>query len=343
MAYIEWLRSRVGKRKILLVFSSVVLNDESGRILLQRRADNGRWGLPGGLLEPGETIIECAHRELSEETGLQAGELRLVGIYTDPRYDSVYPNGDQVQQFTVCFAGQVSGGELQIDSHVPGGSETLDLAFFAPDELPFDELPNFYQDMLRHARGDARRHALRHTLDGSQAKNGHIPVLLPPYTCPDPINIIDLLRPLIGPALYIGVGAIGVVVRQDGRILATRRSDNGEWTLPGGFMHIGENAEHTAVREVLEETGVHIALERFIGLSSQRQAWVYPNGDAVQSVIAIFRARPTGGVLQADGTETSQVSWMLPEEILALHTHPILARINQAALAHLESGVFVVC
>jgi len=98
MSYIKWLREKIGTQKTILVFTTVILRDEGGRILLQRRADVDRWGLPGGVLEPGENILSCAQRELEEETGLTAGELSLVGVYTDPRYDSVYPSGDQVQQ-----------------------------------------------------------------------------------------------------------------------------------------------------------------------------------------------------------------------------------------------------
>ena len=48
MAYIEWLREKVGRRKVFLVFGTVVLRDENGRILLQRRTDFSFWGLPGG-------------------------------------------------------------------------------------------------------------------------------------------------------------------------------------------------------------------------------------------------------------------------------------------------------
>ena len=115
MSYISYMRGLVGHAKIFLAFASVVLRDQAGRILLQRRADFDVWGLPGGCLELGEDILSCARRELLEESGMTAGPLRLVGIYSEPAYDTVYPNGDQVQQYTVCFEGCLKDGKLTAD------------------------------------------------------------------------------------------------------------------------------------------------------------------------------------------------------------------------------------
>jgi hypothetical protein len=100
MAYIEWLRSRVGKRKILLVFSSVVLSDENGRILLQRRGQQA-LGLPAAF-GTGRDDHRMRPPQLCEETVCRP--TAAWWHYTDPRYDWSI-NGDAVQQFTVCFAG----------------------------------------------------------------------------------------------------------------------------------------------------------------------------------------------------------------------------------------------
>lgn len=68
--YINWIRSRVGHEKVILVFAGGCLFDEDGKVLLQKRGDSGKWGFPGGAIELGETPEETAARELKEETGL---------------------------------------------------------------------------------------------------------------------------------------------------------------------------------------------------------------------------------------------------------------------------------
>ncbi|MDX2097307.1 MAG: NUDIX hydrolase [Leptolyngbyaceae cyanobacterium bins.59] len=65
-----------------------------GRIVLIRRRDNGRWSLPGGIVDWGENIETTVRRELQEETGLSLVKIRrLVGVYSapdrDPRIHSV--------------------------------------------------------------------------------------------------------------------------------------------------------------------------------------------------------------------------------------------------------------
>lgn len=317
--YLEFIRGHVGHREIFLAFSSVVLHDEQGRILLQRRADFDIWGLPGGILELGETIEACARRELYEETGLTAGELRLVGVYSDPRYRSTYPNGDRVQQFTICFAGVKAGGVLTSD-----GMETTDLRFFPAAEIDFDRLPSFYAAMVYEALA------------------GGPPAFRPPYCEAETTDQVALMRSFIGHAPFIGVGAIAVVVDAKRRILLTHRIDDGEWCLPGGFSNLGENAACTAIREIREETGLEIEIERLMGVFSPDECWLYPNGDRTQALGCVFRAHPVGGSEQVDGVETEALAWLAPEELLRSSTHPWLQRMHRAVVAHLDAGWFLV-
>lgn len=81
--YINWIRSRVGHEKVILVFAGGCLFDEDGKVLLQKRGDSGKWGFPGGAIELGETPEETAVRELKEETGLDVEVKDILGIYTD--------------------------------------------------------------------------------------------------------------------------------------------------------------------------------------------------------------------------------------------------------------------
>ncbi|HEX2184483.1 MAG TPA: NUDIX domain-containing protein [Chloroflexota bacterium] len=73
MGYVAELRALVGHRPLLVVAAGVLVFDAGGRVLLHRHRDTGRWGIPGGALEPGETLEAAARRELREETGVQAG------------------------------------------------------------------------------------------------------------------------------------------------------------------------------------------------------------------------------------------------------------------------------
>ena len=73
---------------------SVVL-DDAGRVLLQRRRDNGEWALPGGGIELDETAADAVVREIEEETGARAEVVRLIGVYSDPARTTVsYPDGN---------------------------------------------------------------------------------------------------------------------------------------------------------------------------------------------------------------------------------------------------------
>ena len=67
MGYIEELRALIGHRPIIMVGATVLITDFKGRLLLIRRHDNGCWGVPGGSMEPGESLEQTARRETREE------------------------------------------------------------------------------------------------------------------------------------------------------------------------------------------------------------------------------------------------------------------------------------
>jgi 8-oxo-dGTP pyrophosphatase MutT (NUDIX family) len=133
----------------LVVAASVLITDEDGRVLVQRRADSGNWALPGGGMDLGESLPECAVREVHEETGLSVELTGLVGIFSDPRHVIAYSDGEVRQQFNVCFAARIIGGEL-----TPSDESTA-LGFKSPAEL--QELPMHPTQRLR----------LRHYLSGA--------------------------------------------------------------------------------------------------------------------------------------------------------------------------------
>jgi ADP-ribose pyrophosphatase YjhB (NUDIX family) len=113
----------------LVVAASAVVTDDEGRILLQRRRDNARWAVPGGVMELGESIADTAVREVKEETGFDVAIERLVGIYSDPGHVVAYSDGEVRQQFSICFACRIVAGEAT------ASDESTEVGFFEPDEL----------------------------------------------------------------------------------------------------------------------------------------------------------------------------------------------------------------
>ncbi|MBV6703340.1 NUDIX hydrolase [Kitasatospora aureofaciens] len=125
----------------LVVAASAVVTDHEGRILLQRRTDNGLYAMPGGTMDLGESLPGTAVREVREETGLDVEITGLVGTYTDPRHVIAYSDGEVRQQFNVCFTARITGGELRISS------ESTDLRFVGPDDI--GDLPMHHTQRLR--------------------------------------------------------------------------------------------------------------------------------------------------------------------------------------------------
>ncbi|WP_435921502.1 NUDIX domain-containing protein [Paenibacillus sp. DYY-L-2] len=80
----------------ILVTAGAIIRDPEGRILLQRRSDYGDWGLPGGGMEPGETVEATMRREVLEETGLEVGECEFYAVYSGERMQYTYPDGNEV-------------------------------------------------------------------------------------------------------------------------------------------------------------------------------------------------------------------------------------------------------
>lgn len=132
MGYVEDLRKIVGHRPLILVGAVTVLIDESGRILLeQRRFPKESWGLPGGLMELGESTEDVARREVMEETGLTVKELQLINVYSGPNHFVVAENGDEFFVVTVAYYTKNFEGNLSVDE-----TESISFQFYDPKKLP---------------------------------------------------------------------------------------------------------------------------------------------------------------------------------------------------------------
>lgn len=90
-----------------------IINDN--RILMLKRMDNGKWTLPGGTMELDESLVDCAMREVREETGLDVLVSDIIGTYTDPDIRIEYSDGEVRREFTVLYYGTASNSEVAID------------------------------------------------------------------------------------------------------------------------------------------------------------------------------------------------------------------------------------
>ena len=103
MGYILELRKQVGHRPLIMTCAGVLLLNEKRELLLQKRADNGLWGYPGGSMELGDSFEDCARREVQEETGLICGNLEHFMNVSGEEVHYVYPNGDETSALTDSF------------------------------------------------------------------------------------------------------------------------------------------------------------------------------------------------------------------------------------------------
>jgi 8-oxo-dGTP pyrophosphatase MutT (NUDIX family) len=120
---------RLGREGKIRVGCSAAIFNEEGKILLTRRVDNGQWCLPSGGMDAGESTSETAIREVFEETGLQVGLTRLVGVYSDPNQLVMYVDGNKAQIVAIHFEAEVTGGTLGLSN------ETSDFGYFSLEEM----------------------------------------------------------------------------------------------------------------------------------------------------------------------------------------------------------------
>jgi ADP-ribose pyrophosphatase YjhB (NUDIX family) len=125
----------------LVPAASAIVVDANGRILLHRRRDNEMWALPGGKMEIGESLADCAVREVREETGLEVEPVAIVGIYTDPKHVFSYDDGEVRQEFSICLECRVRTGEIAVSD------ESFEVAFHHPTDI--ERLPMVASIRLR--------------------------------------------------------------------------------------------------------------------------------------------------------------------------------------------------
>lgn len=141
MGYVSELRKLVGNRPLILPGAVVLIFNDKDELLLQHRTDGG-WGLPGGIMELGESLEETGRREVKEETGLLIGDMKLEGVFSGSEYFLKVANGDELYSVTAVYSTRSYEGEIKIDE-----SESVDLQFFSLEQLP-DGLQKSYLDFI---------------------------------------------------------------------------------------------------------------------------------------------------------------------------------------------------
>jgi ADP-ribose pyrophosphatase YjhB (NUDIX family) len=148
--YIRALREKIGHDRLLNPGVAALIRDAEGRILLQRRSDDGSWSLPAGAVDPGERPGEALIREVFEETGLKVVPEQLAGVFSGPGFLHVYPHGDRLEVFSVVFLCRVVGGVLE-----PRDGESAEFRYVAAAELPDSGLLRRYpRELYSFQKGD---------------------------------------------------------------------------------------------------------------------------------------------------------------------------------------------
>jgi ADP-ribose pyrophosphatase YjhB (NUDIX family) len=149
LEYVKALRAMIGNKKIVLPGVRALMFDARGALLLEKQAHFGSWALPHGCVDVGESVLDALKREIKEETGLSIIRAEPFGLYTNPNYSVTYPNGDEVQTFSVAFLVREWSGELAAD-----GDEVSDLGFFPLANLPEPIYPIHLDTILDYRNGD---------------------------------------------------------------------------------------------------------------------------------------------------------------------------------------------
>lgn len=131
------LDERINHIPFIQTGAAIIIRNEDGQILLQKRADRNQWGLPGGCQELGEDLRVTAVREAYEETGikLEPNEIKLIDTLSGNKRKNSYPNGDIVYNNTSLYLADIMN---EMNLNLKCDSETKQLQFFSIKQIPKD-------------------------------------------------------------------------------------------------------------------------------------------------------------------------------------------------------------
>src|SRR5215831_12978951 len=127
---------------------------------------------------------------------------------------------------------------------------------------------------------------------------------------------IQALRALVGNQLLVLPAVTGLVFDARGQVLMARHSPDGIWAAPGGAVDPEEPPCDAVVRELREETGLHVEPIALRGVFAGPELRVrYANGDETAYVTSVFECTVAGGTLCPDGDEVLEARFVAPDEL----------------------------
>lgn len=135
-SYYLKLRRIVGRELLVYPVAAACIKDEKGNILLVKKRKSDLWGFPGGGIEPDETVLQALHREIKEELNLDIRSPKLTAIYSSPKFDFAYPNGDKIHPIIFFFDCEISNRQKFSPNR-----EVEATHYFSLNELPKKMLP----------------------------------------------------------------------------------------------------------------------------------------------------------------------------------------------------------
>lgn len=313
--YLKKLRAQLGHDLIYMAGVMAVVINDAGEVLLQRRQDNGQWGLPGGILDPQEEPGPATVREVWEETGIEVVVDRIIAVYAGKDQLVRYPNNDLmffIQHVLACKP--VSGTAMVNDD------ESLEVRYFPQDEIP----------IMERSQNDYIALALRNQPQADfRINQGGESVLMPIS------KYVSTIRQKVGHEQLLLPGTEAVVINNKGEVLLQRRRDSGAWGLPGGSIDPGEEPADAVVREVFEETGIRVKPERITGIySGPEYTMTYANGDQAVHMVIIFLCSVVSGEPRINDDESLEV-YFFP--INDLPDIPVRARLDRALSGNIRA------
>ncbi len=135
MTYLQELRKRAGDLPLLLVRPTVIMTNPQGSILLVKYFDH-TWGLPGGLMEPGETAEETIRRELKEELNLDIAKFEFYKVFSGKDFYKKSESGAETYYMGVVYCAEAPDGEIK-----PDNEEIAEYGFFESCNIPETTTP----------------------------------------------------------------------------------------------------------------------------------------------------------------------------------------------------------